>query len=52
MLVALNGDKQPTSTQSERAIQVRRKLPPDWDNVSVAAWAGLAVAFCRLMAPA
>jgi pantetheine-phosphate adenylyltransferase len=47
VLVAVNGDKQPTSTQSERAIRLRRKLPADWDNVSVAAWAGLTVAFCR-----
>jgi pantetheine-phosphate adenylyltransferase len=41
VLVAVNGDKQPTTTQSERAIQVRRELPANWDNVSVAAWAGL-----------
>jgi pimeloyl-ACP methyl ester carboxylesterase len=32
-----------------RAIQLRRELPAgwDWDNVSVAAWAGLTAAFCR-----
>ena len=42
-----NGDKQPASTQSERAVQLRRELPADWDNVSVTAWAGLTVAFCR-----
>jgi pantetheine-phosphate adenylyltransferase len=47
VLVAVNIDKQPTATQSEREIQLRRKLPADWDNVSVAAWAGLTVAFCR-----
>lgn len=47
VLVAVNGDKQPASTPSERAVQVRRKLPADWDNVSVAAWAGLTVAFCQ-----
>jgi pantetheine-phosphate adenylyltransferase len=47
VLVAVNGDKQPTTTQSERAIQVRRELPANWDNVSVAAWAGLTVEFCR-----
>ena len=47
MLVAVNGDKQPASTHSERAVQLRRELPADWDNVSVAAWAGLTVAFCR-----
>jgi pantetheine-phosphate adenylyltransferase len=26
---------------------VRRQVPADWANVSVAAWAGLTVAFCR-----
>jgi pantetheine-phosphate adenylyltransferase len=47
VLVAVNGDKQPASTQSERAVRLRRELPADWDNVSVAAWAGLTVQFCR-----
>ena len=47
VLVAVNGDKRPASTQSERAIQLRREFPASWDNVSVAAWAGLTVAFCR-----
>jgi pantetheine-phosphate adenylyltransferase len=47
VLVAVNGDKQPASTRSERAIQLRRELPANWDNVSVTAWAGLTVAFCR-----
>ena len=47
VLVAINSDKQPASTQSERVIKVRRKLPADWDNVSVTAWAGLTVAFCQ-----
>ena len=47
MLVAVNGDKQPASSQSERAAQLRRELPADWGNVSVTAWAGLTVAFCR-----
>jgi pantetheine-phosphate adenylyltransferase len=47
VLVAVNGDKQPSSTPSERAIQLRRELPAGWDNVSAAAWAGLTVAFCR-----
>lgn len=47
VLVAVNSGKQPTGTQWERAIQVRRKLPADWDNVSVTAWAGLTVVFCR-----
>jgi pantetheine-phosphate adenylyltransferase len=47
VLVAVNGDKQPASSQSERAIQLRRELPADWDNVSVTSWAGLTVGFCR-----
>ena len=47
VLVAVNSDKQPGRTQSERVIQVRRELPAGWDNVSVTAWSGLTVAFCR-----
>jgi pantetheine-phosphate adenylyltransferase len=47
VLVAVNGDKQPTTTQSERAIQVRQELPANWENVSVTAWDGLTVEFCR-----
>jgi pantetheine-phosphate adenylyltransferase len=47
VLVAINGDKQPTSTQSERAVQLRQQLPANWDNVSVSAWAGLTVTFCQ-----
>jgi pantetheine-phosphate adenylyltransferase len=47
VLVAVNAAKQPASTSSERAILLRRELPPDWDNVSVTAWTGLTAAFCR-----
>jgi pantetheine-phosphate adenylyltransferase len=47
VLIAVNADKEPVSTQSERAIELRRKLPANWDNVSVTAWAGLTVAFCQ-----
>jgi pantetheine-phosphate adenylyltransferase len=47
VLVAVNGDKRPASTPSERAIQLRRELPANWDNVSVTAWTGLTAAFCR-----
>jgi pantetheine-phosphate adenylyltransferase len=47
VLVAVNSDKQPASAPPGRAIQLRRELPADWDNVSVAAWAGLTAAFCR-----
>ena len=39
VLVAVNADKQPAAASSERAIQLRRELPANWDNVSVAAWA-------------
>lgn len=47
VLVAVNGGKQPSGALSERAVQVRREVPADWVNVSVAAWAGLTAAFCR-----
>ncbi len=47
VLVAVNSDKQPATTPSERAIQVRRELPADWNNVSATAWAGLTAEFCR-----
>jgi pantetheine-phosphate adenylyltransferase len=47
VLVAVNGDKRPAGSLPDRAIQLRRELPAGWGNVSVAAWAGLTVAFCR-----
>jgi pantetheine-phosphate adenylyltransferase len=47
VLVAVNAEKHPARTPTERAIQMRRELPAGWDNVSVAAWAGLTVEFCR-----
>ena len=47
VLVAVNGDKQPSCGPSERAARLRREVPANWVNVSVAAWAGLTVAFCR-----
>jgi pantetheine-phosphate adenylyltransferase len=47
VLVAVNSGKQPSGTPSDRAVQLRRELPAEWDNVSVAEWAGLTVAFCR-----
>jgi pantetheine-phosphate adenylyltransferase len=46
VLVAVNADKQATAS-SDRAARVRRELPGHWDNVSVAAWAGLTAEFCR-----
>lgn len=47
VLVAVNSNKQPASTQSERAIHLHQKLPANWDDVSVTAWTGLTVAFGR-----
>jgi pantetheine-phosphate adenylyltransferase len=47
VLVAVNSDKQPADGHAERATRVRRELPAGWDNVSVAAWGGLTVEFCR-----
>jgi len=47
VLVAVNSDKQPAGTQPERAIQLRRSVPADWDNVAVTAWAGLTATYCR-----
>ena len=47
VLVAVNADKQTGSSESERAIQLRRELPAGWDNVTVTVWGGLTVAFCR-----
>jgi pantetheine-phosphate adenylyltransferase len=47
VLVAVNADKQPASSPTERAIRLRRELPSNWDNVSVTAWAGLTAEFCR-----
>ena len=40
VLVAVNSDKQPASTLSERAIRLRRELPADWDSVSAPVLAG------------
>jgi pantetheine-phosphate adenylyltransferase len=47
VLVAVNSAKQPSGTYSDRAIQLHREIPPDWDNVSVTAWDGLTAAFCQ-----
>jgi pantetheine-phosphate adenylyltransferase len=47
VLVAVNGEKQPSGTPPERAVRLRRELPADWGNVSAAAWDGLTVEFCR-----
>ena len=52
VLVAVNADKQPSSTPSKRAIQLRRELPADWDNVAFTVWAGLTVGSAGSIAPA
>ncbi|MFD0599278.1 pantetheine-phosphate adenylyltransferase [Catellatospora coxensis] len=47
VLVAVNADKRPSQTAAARATEVQRLLPADWENVSVAAWHGLTVEYCR-----
>ena len=47
VLVAVNGEKQPTATQEQRAAALRSRIPEEWSNVTVAAWAGLTAAFCH-----
>ncbi len=47
VLVAVNSGKQPGGTPQQRAARLRREIPAGWDNVAVAAWAGLTAAFCR-----
>jgi pantetheine-phosphate adenylyltransferase len=47
VLVAVNDEKRPTRTGAERALTIRTSLPAHWGNVTVAAWNGLTVAYCR-----
>jgi pantetheine-phosphate adenylyltransferase len=47
VLVAVNDEKRPTKTEAERALDIRAALPEDWENVTVAAWTGLTVAYCQ-----
>lgn len=47
VLVAVNADKQPTRTGTDRAQAIRAALPPDWRNVTVTAWTGLTAAYCH-----
>ncbi len=47
MLVAVNDEKRPTKTGAERELDIRATLPADWQNVTVAAWSGLTVAYCQ-----
>ncbi|WP_236718295.1 pantetheine-phosphate adenylyltransferase [Actinoplanes sp. TFC3] len=47
VLVAVNGNKQPSQTTDARATEIERLLPVEWENVSVAAWHGLTVDYCK-----
>jgi pantetheine-phosphate adenylyltransferase len=47
VLVAVNGAKRPAGEIAGRAERIRAALPPSWDNVVVAAWAGLTADYCR-----
>jgi pantetheine-phosphate adenylyltransferase len=47
VLVAVNGAKRPSREPDARAQQIRRLLPAQWANVTVAAWQGLTVDYCR-----
>ncbi|GAB1640006.1 pantetheine-phosphate adenylyltransferase [Krasilnikovia sp. MM14-A1259] len=47
VLVAVNDDKQPSQPTAVRAAEIQHLLPADWENVSVAAWHGLTVDYCR-----
>lgn len=47
ILIAVNDDKRPAHPAAERAAAVERLLPAHWANVSVAAWHGLTVDYCR-----
>jgi pantetheine-phosphate adenylyltransferase len=47
ILIAVNPGKDPAGSGESRARSVREKLPPDWSDVDVVAWAGLTAAFCR-----
>jgi pantetheine-phosphate adenylyltransferase len=47
VLVAVNGDKQPTRIGEARAAAIRQALPSEWHNVTVVAWRGLTADYCR-----
>ena len=52
VLVAVNDEKRPTSTGTQRALAIRAGLPADWVNVTVVAWSGLSADYCRRHADA
>jgi pantetheine-phosphate adenylyltransferase len=45
VLVAVNGGKQPSASPDQRVAALRDRVR--WGNVTVTAWAGLTVEFCR-----
>jgi pantetheine-phosphate adenylyltransferase len=47
VLIAVNGDKQPAASPGSRLVALRGRLPAGWDNVTVAAWAGLTATYCH-----
>lgn len=47
VLVAVNDGKRPSQPPAARAAEIQRRLPAAWTNVSVAAWRGLTVDYCR-----
>ncbi|MEV4131971.1 pantetheine-phosphate adenylyltransferase [Dactylosporangium sp. NPDC049742] len=47
VLVAVNGEKQPSKADADRALDIRATFPADWGNVTVAVWNGLTVAYCQ-----
>jgi pantetheine-phosphate adenylyltransferase len=47
VLVAVNDGKRPSGTTAARAREIRGLLPAAWENVTVAAWQGLTVDYCR-----
>jgi pantetheine-phosphate adenylyltransferase len=47
VLVAVNDGKRPSRPTAARATEIQRLLPAGWGNVSVAAWHGLTVDYCR-----
>jgi pantetheine-phosphate adenylyltransferase len=47
VLVAVDDGKRPARTTTARAREIRGLLPGAWENVTVVAWRGLTVDYCR-----
>jgi pantetheine-phosphate adenylyltransferase len=47
VLAAVNSSKRRVGAPSDWAVQLRREIPADWENVAVAGWSGLTAEFCR-----